>query len=481
MARETNIHAGHRGAMRRKLLGVGADAFHAHELIEMLLYYSIPLCDTNPTAHRLIERLGGLDRVLKSDVATLCSVKGVGASSAKLISLIRPIGLRAEAAIEESNERGVCDYETYLHSSVENGAVRLLLLDAAGGTVANVRLRDFSAGVVSEISRDIVKNALDYRASVAVLLHRCDELAPRLQNDSLDLLCSLRDALSLVDVRLADCVLLSGTRMLRVSRACPECLYSSPDVFDSFRAPLERTPEGMAGDLAMLAELLVYAGISDTEALLKPLQRLGHIGHFMKTPASELIRLGLPERAALLVSLVLALYARGEIDSLTDAPLVTAEEQAAYFSRHYVGVQDERLSLLLLDEGSRPIKLVSFGDGGVGNTSLDLRRIVELALFHRATSVALAHNHPAGTRIPSAEDIAATRALESALISIGVMLDEHYVLTGRGFTPIRLYAKELATIRPPSFYGEQSFREIRHRELTDYSPMSRLSLRENEP
>ncbi|MBR6545816.1 MAG: DNA repair protein, partial [Clostridia bacterium] len=78
MARETNIHRGHREAMRRKLFAVGAGAFHPHELIEMLLYNSIPLCDTNPTAHRIIEQLGGLDAALSASQEELMRVKGVG-------------------------------------------------------------------------------------------------------------------------------------------------------------------------------------------------------------------------------------------------------------------------------------------------------------------------------------------------------------------------------------------------------------------
>ncbi|MBP5610265.1 MAG: hypothetical protein J6X72_02870 [Clostridia bacterium] len=63
---ETNVHAGHREKMREKYARAGADAFLPHELLELLLFYAVPYRDTNPTAHRLIERFGSLSGVLEA-------------------------------------------------------------------------------------------------------------------------------------------------------------------------------------------------------------------------------------------------------------------------------------------------------------------------------------------------------------------------------------------------------------------------------
>ena len=206
----------------------------------------------------------------------------------------------------------------------------------------------------------------------------------------------------------------------------------------------------------------------------------GGLGRLMSVPTGELIRAGLSEQAAVLLSLTLALYGRGEIAALSaDARLDSAERQADYFARHYIGLRDERLSMLLLDRACKPLAFVSFADGGVGNTAVDLRKITELAIYHGASSVALAHNHPGGTPIPSSEDIHATIAVDSALASVGVLLDEHYVLVGRSFVPIRLYSDEMMTVRPPEFYGDASFSEIRRRNSATFSPLRRLGLRES--
>ena len=88
-----NIHKDHRNRMRAKLKRCGADAFDAYQLIEMLLFHTIPRKDTNPPAHRLLELYpdGGL---LRADEEEMTDVEGVGEKSAALLRLSRDTVLR---------------------------------------------------------------------------------------------------------------------------------------------------------------------------------------------------------------------------------------------------------------------------------------------------------------------------------------------------------------------------------------------------
>ena len=61
------IHQGHREKMRQRFLKSGLESFADHEALELLLYYAIPRRDTNPIAHRLMERYGSLTAVLGRD------------------------------------------------------------------------------------------------------------------------------------------------------------------------------------------------------------------------------------------------------------------------------------------------------------------------------------------------------------------------------------------------------------------------------
>ena len=85
---EGNPHQGHRRRMLDKFGRFGVDAFADHELLEVLLYYTIRQGDTNPVAHALMQHFGSLHAVLEATADQLCEVEGVGPRTAEYLSLI---------------------------------------------------------------------------------------------------------------------------------------------------------------------------------------------------------------------------------------------------------------------------------------------------------------------------------------------------------------------------------------------------------
>ena len=49
---DDRIHYGHRARMRSKLITHGQRIFDTYELLEMLLYHTVPYKDTNPTKRK---------------------------------------------------------------------------------------------------------------------------------------------------------------------------------------------------------------------------------------------------------------------------------------------------------------------------------------------------------------------------------------------------------------------------------------------
>ena len=61
-----NVNNGHRQRVRERMLKEGLDGFQDHEILELLLYQSIPRKDTNKIAHKLLLAFGNLSNVINA-------------------------------------------------------------------------------------------------------------------------------------------------------------------------------------------------------------------------------------------------------------------------------------------------------------------------------------------------------------------------------------------------------------------------------
>ena len=83
------------------------DDLYDHEVLEILLYSACPRVNTNPLAHRLLDRFCSISEVLKADVNELKTIEGVGDNVARYL---RTIGLCAERA---GNVEGAAVLKTF--------------------------------------------------------------------------------------------------------------------------------------------------------------------------------------------------------------------------------------------------------------------------------------------------------------------------------------------------------------------------------
>ena len=80
------IHSGHRSRVREKIMQGGFSNMHDHEFLEFLLFQSIPRGDTNPLAHKILDKFGSLNKVFEASYLELMQVDGVGEATALHIS-----------------------------------------------------------------------------------------------------------------------------------------------------------------------------------------------------------------------------------------------------------------------------------------------------------------------------------------------------------------------------------------------------------
>lgn len=80
------LHKGHRQRLKQRAKVVGVENMEIHELLELLLTYTIPYKDVNPLAHALLQKYGSFNAVLDAGYDQLLSMDGVGHETALFLS-----------------------------------------------------------------------------------------------------------------------------------------------------------------------------------------------------------------------------------------------------------------------------------------------------------------------------------------------------------------------------------------------------------
>ena len=187
-------------------------------------------------------------------------------------------------------------------------------------------------------------------------------------------------------------------------------------------------------------ELLLFYIIprQDTNELAhRLLDRFGSFAQVLDADAEELQAVkGIGENAATYLKLfpAVARYYLEDKTRLDDQPLLTTEACGKYLMPKFLGRSNETVYLLCLDAKGKAICCRMVGEGGINSAGVPVRRIVEIALAAKATTVVLARNHPSGIALPSAEDVSATQRVATALAAVDVILADHLVIADDDFT-----------------------------------------------
>ena len=218
-----NIHQGHREKMRQRFLKSGLESFADHEALELLLYYAIPRRDTNPIAHRLMERYGSLTAVLSAPAEDLKKVEGIGESAAVLLKIAGQIGRKARLS-DTTQSRAMTDVETvgaYLlerYAGETHEVVYELCLDRKGKLLACKRLHDGAASAALDI-RKVVENAILTSASTVILAHNHPSGIALPSDDDCAATTHAAQALQTIGVALADHIIVADDDFVSMAQS----------------------------------------------------------------------------------------------------------------------------------------------------------------------------------------------------------------------------------------------------------------------
>lgn len=96
-------------------------------------------------------------------------------------------------------------------------------------------------------------------------------------------------------------------------------------------------------------------------------------------------------------------------------------------------LEQEEFWILLLNQGNKVIDKIRISTGGIDGTYADMRSILREALIHRATQIALIHNHPSGNNHPSQEDKILTQHIFKGAQTMNIRLIDHVIVSDDKF------------------------------------------------
>lgn len=171
-----NLHEGHRKRMKERFIKSGLDDFAPHNILELLLFYSIPRGDTNPVAHRLIDTFGSLSGVFDATPEELAKVDGVGENSAILISMIPQIARKyLEDKADTANIVGGCsDIGAFLLPKFvgrTNEALMMVSIDNKNKIISCSVVAEGTVDSAKVSRRKIMEEAMKVKATRVILAH----------------------------------------------------------------------------------------------------------------------------------------------------------------------------------------------------------------------------------------------------------------------------------------------------------------------
>lgn len=170
------VHDGHRERMKNKLLEQGLDVFDDHNVLELLLFYSMPRKDTNPLAHELLNHFGSLEAVFEAPAEELSKINGIGENTITLLKLIPEVSRRYfidknkfDNILDSSKKAGEYLIARYMYERDE--VVYVMCLDSKCKVIC---CKELFRGVANsaEISvRKIAELALAKNATSIIISH----------------------------------------------------------------------------------------------------------------------------------------------------------------------------------------------------------------------------------------------------------------------------------------------------------------------
>jgi DNA repair protein RadC len=173
---ETPHYHGHRERLRARFAETGGEGLPDYELLELVLFRSLPRRDIKPIAKEILKRFGTFAEALAAPPQRLMEIDGVGERAVTDLKIVEAAARRiAKGAVAKrpvlSSWSAVIDYCRTVMAFAEKEQFRLLFLDKRNALIADEVQQSGTVDHTPVYPREVVKRALELSATAVILVH----------------------------------------------------------------------------------------------------------------------------------------------------------------------------------------------------------------------------------------------------------------------------------------------------------------------
>lgn len=243
MSNKENIHEGHRQRLKNRFNDSGLDNFEAHNILELLLFYSIPRKDTNEIAHNLLNHFGTLRGVFDAEFEELLNVNGIKENSATLIKLIPAIAREYISSKHGEKKRfdtaeKIGDFLIDKYFGETKEVVYAVLMNNNFEIIACEKIHEGTVNSAHVSARKIVDLYVKFNASMVVLAHNHPNGNVCPSMDDIETTRQLYSAFEAIDISLIEHFVVAGNDYCPIINTTDTLKYKNKDNRDFFRRSL---------------------------------------------------------------------------------------------------------------------------------------------------------------------------------------------------------------------------------------------------
>lgn len=208
--------AGHRRRVKQRYCKDGLQTFQPHEVLELLMFFTIPRRDTKQYTYALISNYENLNSVFSAPKSELVKFKGVTEKTADLFTFLpeiwaafdKPRPIKCLFPLEKMS-----GYAVSLFKNCTTPDFMIILLDISGCVIFQTKLFEGDISLLEDYIHEIIEYVSVHHAACVVCAHNRPEMF-KAYNDDIWLINRLAFILKSTGAPLRDHIIVNGSKYI---------------------------------------------------------------------------------------------------------------------------------------------------------------------------------------------------------------------------------------------------------------------------